>query len=312
MSMYETLRSCPTTADEAAALLAQNAAYVEAALGTLYPSGGRCDRMLDDACRYSLMAGGKRVRPTLTLEFCRLFGGGEETAWRRALPFAMAIEMVHTFSLIHDDLPCMDDDDLRRGQPTNHKVYGEAVALLAGDSLALDAFGVAARNPYVAPDVRLEAVRLLSEAAGSAGMVRGQIMDMFGETHRLTQEELCMLHARKTGALIRVAAQLGVLAAGRSADSQEMAAAVAYAESLGLAFQILDDVLDATATAEQLGKSVGGDAEHHKNTFLCFYSVEEAMAEVERLSAQAADALEAYPGTERLVGLAVYLSHRQK
>ena len=166
----------------AKAILTEDAALVESLLGTCYGGGGRCDAVLDQACRYSLMAGGKRVRPALTLEFCRLFGGDPQNA----LPFAAAVEMIHTFSLIHDDLPCMDDDDLRRGRPTNHKVFGEAYALLAGDGLALDAFGMAVSNEAVSPEARVEAVKLLSSASGSAGMVRGQIVDMFGEQNTLT------------------------------------------------------------------------------------------------------------------------------
>ncbi len=290
-------------------VLAEDAAHVEAFLNGLYrgEQGGRCDRGLDEAVRYSLLAGGKRVRPALTLEFCRLFGGDAAAA----LPFAAAVEMVHTFSLIHDDLPCMDDDNLRRGRPTNHRVFGEAVALLAGDGLALDAFGMLARTGGLSPETRIAAVGVLSDAAGCGGMVRGQIMDMFGEQHALTREELLLLQARKTGALIRAAAQLGVLAAGRQADSAEMQVAADYADRIGLAFQIVDDVLDVTATEEQMGKSVGSDAGHHKNTFLSFCTVEEAIAEAERLSGEAADLLAGYPGAERLRALAVFLADRQ-
>lgn len=291
----------------ARAVLSEDAALVEGLLDTLYRGGGRCDAVLDEAERYSLMAGGKRVRPALTLEFCRLFGGDVQGA----LPFAAAVEMVHTFSLIHDDLPCMDDDDLRRGRPTNHKVFGEAYALLAGDGMALDAFGVAASNLQVSAEARAEAVLLLSRAAGSAGMVRGQIMDMFGEQNALTYEELLALHAHKTGALIRVAAQMGVLAAGYASDSPEMDAAVGYAERIGLAFQVIDDVLDATSTPEALGKSVGGDADHHKNTFLSFCAITEAEAYAERLTAEAVELIRPYEGAERLVALAEYLAVRK-
>ncbi len=291
----------------AKAVLAEDAALVEALLGTLYPGRGRCDAVLDEACRYSLMAGGKRVRPALTLEFCRLFGGDPQ----KALPFAAAVEMIHTFSLIHDDLPCMDDDDLRRGRPTSHKVFGEAYALLAGDGMALDAFGLAAANDRVPPEARACAVKLLSCAAGCAGMVRGQIVDMFGEQHSLTYEELLFLHAHKTGALIRVAAQLGVLAAGYSEDSPEMEAAVGYAEGIGLAFQVIDDILDVTSTPEALGKSVGGDANHHKNTFLTFKTVSEAQSFAESLTEDAIARITPYEGRERLVALARYLAVRK-
>ena len=300
-------------AADAAALartvLEEDAARVDAFLDGLYRGGqdGRCDRGLDEAVRYSLLAGGKRVRPALTLEFCRLFGG--DTA--AALPFAAAVEMVHTFSLIHDDLPCMDDDALRRGRPTNHRVFGEAAALLAGDGLALDAFGMLARAGGLSPETRIAAVGVLSDAAGCGGMVRGQVMDMFGETHTLTREELLLLQARKTGALIRAAAQLGVLAAGRPTDGGEMRVAAGYADRIGLAFQIVDDVLDVTATEEQMGKSVGSDAGHNKNTFLSFCTVEQAIAEAERLSREAAELLAGYPGAERLRALAVFLADRK-
>ena len=292
--------------DLAKKILAEDAALTESLLDTLYRGGGRCDGVLDEACRYSLMAGGKRVRPALTLEFCRLFGGEPQNA----LPFGAAVEMIHTFSLIHDDLPCMDDDDLRRGRPTSHKVFGEAYALLAGDGLALDAFGMAASNTAVTAEARALAVMLLSEAAGCGGMVRGQITDMFGEGNTLTYEELLFLHANKTGALIRVAAQLGVLAAGYGVDTPEMQAAVGYAERIGLAFQVIDDILDVTSTPEAMGKSVGGDADHHKNTFLSFQSIPEAKAFAESLTEEAVALVAPYEGSERLIALARYLAVR--
>ena len=291
----------------AKAILAEDAALVESLLGTYYNGGSRCDAVLDEACRYSLLAGGKLVRPARTLEFCRLFGGDPQNA----LPFASAVETIHTFSLIHDDLPCMDDDDLRRGRPTNHKVFGEAYALLAGDGLALDAFGMAASNGAVSPEARVESVRLLSAASGTSGMVRGQIVDMFGEQNTLTYEELLFLHAHKTGALIRVAAQLGVLAAGLGADSPEMEAAVGYAERIGLAFQVIDDILDVTSTPEAIGKSVGGDADHHKNTFLSFKTIPEAEAFAASLTEEAIALLQPFDGSERLVALARYLAVRK-
>ncbi len=291
----------------ARAVLTEDAAAVEACMDQLYRGGGRTDAVLDDSMRYSLMAGGKRVRPALTLEFCRLFGGDPA----KAIPFAVAVEMIHTFSLIHDDLPCMDDDDLRRGRPTNHKVFGEANALLAGDALALDAFGMAAANEAVPAETRATAVRLLSAAAGSAGMVRGQIIDMFGEQNALTYEELLTLHRHKTGALIRVAAQLGCLAAGCGVGSPEMNAAEGYAERIGLAFQVIDDILDVTSTPEALGKSVGGDAEHHKNTFLSFSTIEDAERYADRLTAEAVALLSPYAESERLIALAQYLAVRK-
>ena len=292
----------------AQAVLREDAALVEGYLDTLYVSGGRCDKTLDESARYSLMAGGKRIRPALVLEFCRMLGGDIQAA----LPFAAAVEMIHTFSLIHDDLPCMDNDDLRRGRPTNHKVFGEATALLAGDGMVIDAFGVAAGNTLVPPEARATAVCLLSAAAGCGGMVRGQIMDMFGESHALDEEELRALHRHKTGALIRVSAQLGCLAAGYGPDTPEARAAVAFAEDIGLAFQVIDDVLDATSTPEALGKSVGGDAAHGKNTYLKFYTVPEALALADELTARAIDRLSGFKNNLILIRLAEYLAVRSK
>ena len=288
-------------------VLQEDAALTERLLETFYREGIPCDKHLYDAARYSLLAGGKRVRPALVLEFCRLFGGQAENA----LPFAAAVELIHTSSLIHDDLPCMDNDDLRRGRPTNHKVYGEAVALLAGDCMIMDAFGVAAGNLKVAPEVRAEAVKLLSLASGSFGMVRGQIIDMFGETHALTEEELLTLHRNKTGALIRVSAQLGCLAAGYMTDSPEMKAAEGFAERIGLVFQMIDDILDVTSTPEEMGKSVGSDAAHHKNTFLTFHSVEETEALADRLTQEAVALIRGYENADRLCALAAFLAIRK-
>lgn len=288
-------------------VLREDAKLTEALLDTMYREGIRCDSHLFESERYSLMAGGKRVRPALVLEFCRLFGGHVEDA----LPFAAAVELIHTSSLIHDDLPCMDDDDLRRGRPTNHKVYGEAVALLAGDGMIMDAFGVAAGNIRVSPEARAEAVQLLSLAAGSCGMVRGQIIDMFGETHTLTEEELLTLHNNKTGALIRVSAQLGCLAAGYASGSPEMSAAEDYANRIGLVFQIIDDILDVTSTPEVMGKSVGGDVAHHKNTFLSFHTIDEAKRMAEALTVEALSVLDDYPHSDRLRALATFLVTRK-
>ena len=291
--------------DTAKELLARDSEAVESLLDTLYLSTGGCGALLDEAARYSLMAGGKRVRPALVLEFCRLFGGDAD----RALPFAAAIEMTHTQSLIHDDLPAIDDDDLRRGRPTNHKVYGEAIAIFAGDAMTMDAYKLLVSADFD-PAVLVEAVRILSRASGESGMIRGQVIDIYGETHRLTLEELLTLHRHKTGALIRASAELGVIAAGYSMDSPQMKAAEEYADKVGLAFQVIDDILDATSTMEELGKSVGGDAEHNKNTFLTFYSAENAARYAESLTEEAIRAIEGYAGAERLISLARYLAVR--
>ncbi len=257
--------------------------------------------------RYSLFAGGKRIRAFLVLEFCRLLGGRTEAA----LPFAAAIEMMHTFSLIHDDLPCMDDDDLRRGKPTNHKVYGEATALLAGDALALKLFGTAASNPHVTAENALAAVKLLSDASAEAGMVGGQIMDMYAEEHEISLETLKKLYSKKTGCLIRASAVLGCLAAGKCIDSPEARSAGIYADGIGLAFQIRDDVLDSIGDETKLGKTIGSDAANNKTTFLTFMTAEEAMAEAQRVTERAKSAVSEFENCEILCELADYLLERE-
>ena len=246
--------------------LSENAALVEQALQAALAENDVDFAEELDAERYSLLAKAKRIRPTLVLEFCRMFGGSDAAA----LPFAMAVEMVHTYSLIHDDLPCVDDDDLRRGRPTCHKVYGEATALLAGDGLLTRAFGMLASNREVSGDTVRAAVAALSRAAGSFGMIGGQVMDLAGEQKKLSLKALQKLHANKTGAMIAVSAKLGCLAAGLNEGDPRTQAALEYARGIGLAFQIVDDVLDVTATEAELGKPIGSDAPHHKTTVLTY------------------------------------------
>ena len=259
-----------------------------------------------DAQSYSLLGGGKRIRPLLVHELCRALGGDE----RVATPFACAIEMIHTYSLIHDDLPCMDNDDLRRGKPTNHKKFGYATALLAGDALLTRAFLVAAENPYADDRQRAEAVRLIASAAGDLGMIGGQIIDLQGEKETLPMEKLLRLHRLKTGALIECSAKLGCLAAGYFPDSPEAEAATVYAGKLGLAFQVIDDILDQTATEETLGKSVGGDAEHHKTTFLTYYDCDGAKRYAEKLTEEAIASIASLEQGQTLRELAIYLLER--
>ena len=222
-------------------------------------------KILFDAMRYSLLAGGKRLRPVFVFDFCRMCGGD----WKAAAPFAAAIEMVHTYSLIHDDLPCMDNDDYRRGRLTNHKVYGEANAILAGDALLTAAFAYLAKAPFDA-ETRIRAVEVLSSCAGELGMVGGQVLDMMSEERQCTEQEVLDIQIRKTGALIKAACLLGVLA-GQGSKTQFHAAAE-FAQHLGLAFQIRDDMLDVIGNAEELGKAVGVDAV--KNTFVHLYGLE--------------------------------------
>ena len=228
-----------------------------------------------DAMRYSLLAGGKRIRPVLTMKFCEVCGGTTD----EALDFACGVEMLHTYSLIHDDLPCMDNDDLRRGKPTCHKVFGETIATLAGDALQAAAFRtvLAAEGPWVetlsaGPG---KAALLLAEAASEQGMCGGQYLDTAEDGKVHTAEELRMIHAGKTGALLRAACLMGVCACAgrREVDNRAFEAAKEYAENLGMAFQIRDDILDVTATTEDLGKPVGSDAANQKVTFATLLGV---------------------------------------
>lgn len=255
------------------------------------------------AMEYGVMGGGKRIRPFLTLEFCRMLGGIDAAA----LPYAAAIEMIHNFSLIHDDMPCMDNDDLRRGRPTTHKAFGEAQALIAGDALIFAAFDCALSGATDAA-AQNRAVRELAVAAGADGMCEGQMIDMESDGVQIPFERLLELHAHKTGALIRAAAKLGVIAAG--GDDAAMAAADTYGRGIGLAFQIVDDVLDACGSTETLGKPVGSDAKNEKSTFLSFMSADDALAYAARVTKEATGAIEDYPASGTLVSLGEWLLHR--
>ena len=234
---------------------------------------------------YSLTAGGKRLRPTLVLEFCRICGGDVEAA----LPVACAVEMLHTYSLIHDDLPCMDNDDYRRGRLTNHKVFGEAGAVLAGDALLTAAFDTAS-HAAAEPARALKVVQILSDAAGEKGMVGGQQLDLEGEHQRLDEAGIRRIHRLKTGALISAACRMGVAAAGGS-DAQ-LKAADEYAEALGLAFQLRDDLLDVLGDAEKMGKATGMDT--NKNTLVALYGVGACSQLIERYTAEAVSALKMF------------------
>ena len=235
---------------------------------------------LSDAMRYSLLAGGKRIRPLLVLEFCRISGGDVDSA----LPVACAIEMLHTYSLIHDDLPCMDNDDLRRGRPTNHKVYGECTATLAGDALQAEAFGTILRSALPA-DRRAACAGFLANAVGLDGMCGGQYLDMLGEGKALTREELDQINSRKTGALLIAACQMGVACAGGTEEQIE--AAAHYGAAIGMAFQIRDDMLDVLSTEEELGKPIGSDAQEHKNTYMALLGESGCMEMVKKLTSYA-------------------------
>ncbi len=271
--------------------LTNNAALIESALEA-YLSGTDQDYgILYDVMRYGVLGGGKRLRPFLTMEFCRLYGGND----KKALPFACAIELIHTYSLIHDDLPCMDNDDYRRGRLTAHKNFGEANALLAGDALLTYAFEVAASNIETSPETVLEAVRLLASEAGAQGMIGGQQLDLIGERVAFGYDTLLRMNMLKTGRLIRAACLLGCMAAGQKNTEK----AVYYAERIGLAFQITDDLLD-------------DGQEDEKTTFLTFMSRDKARQTAEKLVIEACGILDGMEGSESLRMFALYLPDRKQ
>ena len=222
------------------------------------------------AMNYSLHAGGKRIRPVLMMACAELMGGARESV----MPFACAVEMIHTYSLIHDDLPCMDDDDLRRGKPTNHKVYGEAVAVLAGDALLNYAFETMLKNSEVSPNMTLAAMTELATASGIDGMIGGQIIDIESEGKTIDAVTLMTMHLHKTAALIMASAKIGALVGG--GDKEDLIAMEEFARYLGIAFQIKDDILDVTGNEEELGKKTGMDSALEKSTFVSIYGLEQA------------------------------------
>lgn len=252
---------------------------IDAALSRFLPRPPACPANVHEAMRYSLVAGGKRLRPILTLAAAETIAGGSaasDRAIQLALPAACAIEFIHTYSLIHDDLPAMDDDSLRRGQPTNHVVYGEGMAILAGDGLLTEAFALMAvepQDPSVAAR-KLRTIAIVATAAGAAGMVGGQALDLqaVGTVATLTRESLQDMHARKTGALIRAAATAGAIMAG--GDEASIRAVEEYGRHMGLAFQIVDDILDVEGEAKDLGKTAGKDARAGKPTYPSLYGLE--------------------------------------
>ncbi len=286
--------------------LTRTAQLVEARLAQFFPGDG-----LQEAMRYSLLAGGKRIRPILALQFCQAAGGRMEDA----LDFACGVEMLHTYSLIHDDLPCMDNDDLRRGKPTCHKVFGQCAATLAGDALQAAAFETVLAAPGLSDRARAKAALALAKAAGEKGMCGGQYYDTEGDGHPHTEPELTAINAAKTGALLRAACQMGVLAASDQSgwDSAFLSAAEEYAAHLGLAFQIQDDILDATSTTETLGKPVGSDASNDKSTYWFLLGPEACKRRVEDETVLSKAALERvnWPGdTAFLSWLADKLAQR--
>ena len=278
--------------------------YIEDYLRDFYARfHGEPQKLLYDAMEYSLLAGGKRLRPIFAMDFCRMCGGD----WKKAVPFAAAVEMIHTYSLIHDDLPAMDNDDYRRGRLTNHKVFGEGLAILAGDALLTDAFAVCTMTELHNPQNMGFAVALLAECAGSLGMVGGQVLDILAEKRELTEKEVIAIQSRKTGRLINAACVLGVIAAGGTGEQIE--AAAKFAGCLGLAFQIRDDMLDVIGTQEEMGKGVGTD--ENKNTFVKLYGLEKCEELVQKYTATAIEALGAFKDTDYMVDLARSLTSRK-
>ena len=257
---------------------------------------------LYEAIRYSILGGGKRIRPVLTLEFARLGG----INWRLALPFACALELVHNYSLIHDDLPCMDDDDLRRGKPTTHKAYGETLAILAGDALQPEAFRLILEAPALSGERKLDAMRVLLNACGADGMVAGQVLDTLCPIENT--EQLRYMEELKTGCMIAAAAELGCAASGMNAGMRNLA--VQYAKDLGLAFQIRDDMLDVEGDAAVFGKPIGSDKEEGKFTFVDALGIEGCRAEVARLTEEAKSVVRHWADSDFLVTLADKLAGR--
>lgn len=281
---------------------------VETALDTYLPHAATLPGSLHDSMRYSIFAGGKRIRPMLMAAACEAVGGKTEDI----LPAAAAIEMIHSYSLIHDDLPAMDDDDLRRGKPTNHKVYGEAIAILAGDGLLTEAF-ILLSNPQVLRQVpataRLEIIHQLSRAAGSLGMVGGQVVDMESEGQKIDLPTLEYIHTHKTGALILAAIEIGAIIGG--ADDRQRRALHRYGEAAGLAFQVADDILDIVADQSLLGKEVGSDQERGKATYPALLGLEGARQRARDLRDMAFDALEPFGEEARpLREIATYIIDR--
>lgn len=297
---------------DATAYVSEWAEAVEESLDELLPAEDEEPSTIHRAMRYSALGGGKRLRGVLAVTACRAAGGDEVAA----LPLAAAIEMIHAYSLVHDDLPAMDDDDMRRGKPTNHKVFGEGMAILAGDALLTQAFLVLARLPElisVSAETTVHVIREISEAAGTVGLIGGQVADLEAEGRaNVAVEELQSIHARKTGALFRASVRTGALLAG--APLETLQALTTYADAFGLAFQIADDILDVTGDAELLGKQTGRDSQQAKATYPALVGLEQArqMAAEAAVDARAAVAALPSPARDVLEYLADFAVRRDR
>ena len=265
----------------------QQAARVEQCLERLLPASNQAPVTIHEAMRYSIFAGGKRLRPALVIATGEAFDAPEQAL----LPAACALEMIHTYSLIHDDLPAMDNDDLRRGRPTNHKVYGDAMAILAGDALLTQAFITLANVEGVSAEIKVRIIAEVAQAAGTTNaLIGGQVLDIQNEGRQVMAEELDAIHQAKTGALIRCCVRVGAIVGG--ASEHELELLTEYAEKAGLAFQIADDVLDATATSEELGKTAGKDKAAQKATYVSLYGIETARQRAAQLCQEAVAAVQ--------------------
>lgn len=286
---------------------------IENKLKTYFPQGKEKDSLIEkiliDSMEYSLEAGGKRIRPTLTLMFSEVCGGNIE----QALPFACGIEMIHTYSLIHDDLPCMDDDDLRRGKPSNHKVYGEDIALLAGDALLTNAFATVLSEEAVSlvgGEKSAKCGRILATLSGMTGMVGGQVIDLQSEGKKAPIDTIRQMHLKKTSALIKCACMMGAVVG--SNNEEHIKIAEIYGENLGLAFQIMDDILDVVSDEKSLGKPIGSDAENEKSTFVTLLGLDKCYELVNEYTEKAIKSLDGINGdTTQLKALAVKMSERK-
>lgn len=298
----------PVASPEAlAASLSTAARAIEATIDRLLTLVDGDESVLLEAMRYAALGGGKRLRGYLVTEVASIFGADPEGALR----VAASVEMLHAYSLVHDDLPAMDDDDLRRGQPSTHKQFDEAIAILAGDALQTSAFEILADEAtHADPAIRIALVTALAQASGAAGMVGGQVVDIRGEGKSLPLDQVRRLHAMKTGALIRYAAEAGAILGGASREQRD--AIITYGRDIGTAFQVADDVLDTTASAEELGKTAGKDEASGKSTYVSLLGIDGARAEAARLSEQATQALTSF-GTEAaaLRALAQYIVERR-
>ncbi|HBH1340917.1 polyprenyl synthetase family protein [Clostridioides difficile] len=288
--------------------LKEKASFVEKVLKEYMPKEEGYQKTVIEAMNYSLSAGGKRLRPILTLEACKIVGGNED----EAIPFAIAIEMIHTYSLIHDDLPALDNDDLRRGRPTNHKVYGEAMGILAGDALLNYAFEVmlAGSINKENPEKYLKAINEIAKGAGIYGMIGGQVVDVESENKQIEKEKLDYIHMNKTAAMMVGCMRAGATIGG--ANSEQMEEITKYAKNIGLSFQIVDDILDIVGDEAKLGKKVGSDLENHKSTYPSLLGLDKSKEIAHNLIDEAKKSIEKLSDdVDFLKGLAEYIIDRE-